>query len=54
MNIGRGIKFNIKLSSTWRLDTLDSFSATLYKGDNFCDFLFAFLHQSPSEKKDLI
>ena len=24
-----------------------TFSANLYKGDNFCDFLFAFLYSSP-------
>ena len=23
---------------------MDRFSAMFYKGDNFCDFLFAFLH----------
>ena len=28
------------------LDTLGRFSALFYKGDNFCDFLFAFLHMN--------
>ena len=27
-----------------RMDTPGSFSAILYKGDNFCDFLFPFLN----------
>ena len=27
----------------WVLGTPDKFSTILYKGDNFCDFLFAFL-----------
>ena len=29
-----------------RLDTCGRFSATFYKRDNFCDFLFAFSHTS--------
>ena len=33
------------------LDTLDTFSTILYKGDQFCDFLFCFLtHKVHSEK----
>ena len=28
----------------FKLDTLDRISAILYKRDNFCDFLFSFLH----------
>ena len=32
------------------LDTLGRFSFMFFKGDNFCDFLFAFLHSVPSEK----
>ena len=30
------------------LDTLGRFSFILYKGDNFCDFLFVFLHTNPA------
>ena len=29
-------------------DTLDCCSAILYKGDNFCAFLFAFLNTKPN------
>ena len=33
------------------LDILGRFSAILYKGDNFCDFLFTFpTYEAPSEK----
>ena len=33
-------------------DTLSRCSDNLFKGDNFCDFLFAFLHiKSNSEKR---
>ena len=31
-----------KFITLGRLVTLDSFSAIFHKGDNFCDFLFAF------------
>ena len=34
------------------MDTLDRLSAILEKGDNFCDFLFAFLHSKTLPKRD--
>ena len=34
------------------LDTLGRFSSISHKGDNFCDYLFAYLHiMPPSEKR---
>ena len=33
------------------LYTLDRFSTIFYMGDNFCNFLFAFLHTSSPSKK---
>ena len=37
-----------------RLDTLGRFSAILYKPDNFCDFLFAFLNTKSLVKSGLL
>ena len=34
-------------------DTLGRFSALIYNGDNFCDFLFASLHSGPFLKRGL-
>ena len=36
------------------MDTLNSFQPFFDKGDNLCDFLFAFLHQAPSEAESAI
>ena len=36
------------------LDTIHRFSAILYKGDNLCDFLFAFLHTKSLLKRGLV
>ena len=36
------------------MDTLDRFSAIFHKGDNFCDFLFAFLSTNPLLKRGLL
>ena len=33
------------------MDTLIRLTAIFDKGGNFCDFLFAFCNQSPSEKE---
>ena len=35
-------------------DTVRRFCAILYKGDNLCDFLFAFLHTKSLLKKGLV
>ena len=37
-----------------KLDTLGRFSAIFYKGDNFCDFLFASLHINPLLRRGLL
>ena len=40
-----GMLFFINFGKTlWGLGTLGRFSAIIYKGHNFCDFLFPFLH----------
>ena len=36
------------------LDTLGSWSSIFSKGDNFCDFLFAFLNSKPLLKRVLL
>ena len=36
------------------LDTLSRFSAILYKGDNYCDFLFALQHTKSLFKMGLL
>ena len=35
-------------------DTLGTFFSNLYKGDNLCEFLFAFTHQDSSEKASIL
>ena len=38
-----------------RLDMLGSFSAIFYKGNNFCDFLYAFpKHQASSDPESAL
>ena len=36
------------------LDTLGRFSVIVYRGDNFCDFLFAFIHTQQLRKGGLL
>ena len=36
------------------MDTAEDLAAILNKGDNFCDFLFSFLHTSPLLKRSLL
>ena len=36
--------FILSLQYLWGFDTLGKLSATTFKEDNFCDFLFAFLY----------
>ena len=36
------------------LDTLERFSIIFHKGDNFCNFLFTFLHTRPLLKRGLL
>ena len=36
------------------VDILGTFPSILYKGDNFCDFLFAFLHTNLFLKRALL
>ena len=43
-------KLHVYLLYLKELDTLGRF--LLYKGDNFCDFLFAFLTTKPLQKRD--
>ena len=43
--------FTLTVTGLKGLDTLGRCSPILFKGDNFCDFLFAFLNNKPFLKK---
>ena len=43
---------NLAWQGLRRLDTVGRFSSIRYNGDNFCDFLFAFLQTQPLRKRD--
>ena len=45
---------SLGVKGLWGVDTLDSFSSSLYKGHTFYDFVFAVLHTKPFLKTDLL
>ena len=44
----------VELPVSRRLETLDLFSAILYKGNNFCDFLCVFIYNKAPPKRSLL
>ena len=46
--------YNVSTANGKGLDTPGRLAAILYKGDNFCGFLFAFLHTNPLLKLGLL
>ena len=53
--VWKTVAFLFSRKYSWKkFDTLVRFSAAFYKGDNFCDFVFLFLHTKSLLKKGLL